>query len=76
MKKKCKCDVCKIARKKWNIVRNDKRRVKGGRGAYDMSKSHGYSMYKKGCRCDICTTSNTNKCREYRDKKKSNNIDI
>ena len=33
-------------------------------------KEHGYGMYRKGCRCEICRMSNTIKHKKYRDKKR------
>lgn len=30
---------------------------------------HGYSMYRKGCRCELCRQGNTERLRKYRLKK-------
>lgn len=30
---------------------------------------HGYSIYRKGCRCELCKEGNTDRIKKYRDKK-------
>lgn len=32
--------------------------------------NHGMTMYVNGCRCEICTEANTERCRKYRENKR------
>lgn len=69
MKKKCLCDVCTASKNEWNAKRRGTANI---RGSYNMSKSHGETKYKQGCRCDICKSIHAEKAREYNNKQKRN----
>ena len=77
MRKKCQCDLCNRARRKFHDDRNEIRRSlsgNAGRGKYDKSPiEHGtYRMYKRGCKCEKCRKANSDKAKELRNKKRHN----
>lgn len=72
LKKKCRCDICLPAWRKWNDERNIKRRSSNNkRGPYNLPAEHGTSKrYKRGCRCDECRAANTKHVQDWIAKSK------
>lgn len=73
MKKKCECEVCSDAKRKWHDDRNERRRQPDGpRGPYGLPAEHGtQKRYKRGCKCPDCRAANSKKCKEAREEKKA-----
>jgi hypothetical protein len=70
MRKKCTCDTCALAKRKWNDQRNANRRsTTGSRGPYEKNPDHGTTKrYYRGCRCQDCRAANAKRERIRRSK--------
>lgn len=67
--KRCTCDACAAAKRAYHDRRNATRRVGESRGPYRKEREHGTrTMYRVGCRCDLCRAHNAKRARNLKMK--------
>lgn len=70
LNRKCRCENCDFAKREYYDLRNARRRKNVAPDKrYGRPSDHGeYLHYKRGCRCDLCKSANTEHARELKNK--------